>query len=145
MKDRQTDAVIHTKPPQITLSADGYVRLTLDTLLTIQFFHSISGLHEDTVFSASEGARPSIICGYTEWVSATKPLLSLGWDWQLGGPQATLQYSYWRVGSHYSNVMLIDEQLRDLGAPKTAALLESLIDLMCWQTEVDEHIVARYA
>ncbi|WP_169293677.1 DUF4902 domain-containing protein [Advenella sp. EE-W14] len=134
-----------TKPPPITLSADGYVRLTLDTLLTIQFFHSISGVYEDAVFSAGEGARFSITYGYTEWISATKPLLSLGWDWQLGGTQATLQYSYWRVGSHYSNVMLVDEQLRDLGAPTTAALLESLIDLMRWQTEVDEHIVARYA
>lgn len=41
--------------------------------------------------------------------------------------------------------MIIDEQLRDLGAPKTAALLESIIDLMRWQTEVDNHIVARYA
>lgn len=145
MKDRQTDAGIRTKTPQITLSADGYVRLTLDALLTVQFFHSISGVYEDSVFSAGEGARLSITYGYTEWVSTSKPLLSLGWDWQLGVSQATLQYSYCRVGRHYSNVMLIDEHLRDLGAPKTAALLESIIDLMRWQTEVDEHIVARYA
>ncbi len=75
MKDRQTDAVIRTKPPQITLSADGYVRLTLDTLLTIQFFHSISGVYEDTVFSASEGARLSLTYGYPEGGSATRPCL----------------------------------------------------------------------
>lgn len=143
MKDRQNDARIRTKPPQVTLSADGYVRLTLDTLLTIQFSHSISDLYEDTVFSAGEGGRLSIIYGYTEWVSATKPLISLGWDWQLGGAQGTVQY--WRVDCPYSNIMLIDEQLRDLGASNTAALLESIIDLMRWQTEVNKHIVARYA
>lgn len=145
MKNRQTDARIRIKPPQIVLSADGYVRLTLDTLLTIRFSHSISGVYEDTLISAGEGASLSVTYGYTEWVSTTKPLLSLGWDWQLGGSQATLQYSYSRVDCPYSNVMIIDEQMRDLGTPKTAALLESIIDLMRWQTEVDKHIVARYA
>jgi hypothetical protein len=145
MKDRQTDAGIRIKTPQIALSADGHVRLTLDTLLTIRFSHSMSGVYEDTSILTGEGARLSATYGYTEWVSTTKPLLSLGWDWQLGVSQATLQYSYSRIDCPYSNIMIVDEQLRDLGAPKTVALLESIIDLMRWQTEVDEHIVARYA
>lgn len=89
MKNRQTDAGIRIKPPQITLSADGYVRLTLDTLLTIRFSHSISGMYEDMLISAGEGASLSATYGYTEWVSTTKPLLSLGWDWQLGGGGGT--------------------------------------------------------
>lgn len=143
MKDQQTDTGIRVKISKITPSADGYVRLTLDTLLTIQFSHLISGVYEDTSISAGEGASLSATYGYTEWVSATKPLLSLGWDWQLGVSQGSLQYA--RMDCPYSNIMLVDEWLHDLGAAKTAALLKSIIDLMRWQTEVDEHIVARYA
>lgn len=143
MKDQQTDTGIRVNTSEIVPSADGYVRLTLDTLLTIRFSHLISGVYEDTSISAGEGASFSVTYGYTEWVSTAKPLLSLGWNWRLGVSQGPIQYS--RMDCPYSNIMLVDERLHDLGAAKTAALLESIIDLMHWQTEVDEHIVARYA
>lgn len=146
MNDPRTNTRVRTKTraSKITLSADGYVRLTLDVLLATPFFHMISGLYENTSISACEGASFSATHGYTEWVSTTEPVLSIGWDWQLGVSQG-LPSLYSRLDFPHSNVMLIDARQCDVGVAQTMALLELFIDSMPWQTEVNKHIVARYA
>jgi len=127
----------------ITLCDDGYARLTHDTFLSTALQHLLSGLDEDAPAPMQEGASFAPISGYTEWVSTTTPAITLGWDWQLALVNGRSLYV--RLGAPRSNVMLVDANLIDLGAAKTALLLELAIDALPWQDEVRRSIAVRYA
>lgn len=142
----QTDPVNNyfTSAPMIILSDDGYVRLTWEIFLATPLLHLVSGMDEDSPIHPHEGASLSRISGYTEWVSATTPIITLGWDWVLdGGTQG--QAIYMKVEAPRCNVMLIDAMHRDLGSATTLELLGTAIDTHTWREEVHKHIVARYA
>ena len=68
------------------------------------------------------GAQLSEILGYTEWVSTETPAITIGWDWRLSASKGAA--SCLRFGEVRSNVMLMDDQGRDLGPPDPVALLE---------------------
>ncbi len=141
----QTDAVEYPcdLPPIITLSEDGYVRLTLGTFLVTPLVHLVSGLDEDSSVPSKEGGSLARISGYTEWVSASTPIITLGWDWWLDVSQG--QTVYVRLSAPRSNVMLVDAMQRDLGSAQTSVLLEAAIDELAWREEVQKQIVTRYA
>lgn len=93
---------------------------------------------------AQEGAVFADCTGYTEWVSNTSPVISIGWDWvfqhsQIGGA------GYKRVSKPKTNLMLVDMQQCDLRSFKTAALVERIIDEIDWQKVVQNWITTRYA
>lgn len=126
-----------------TLSEDGYIRLSFSRLETIRLMHLISGLDEDAPETVSSGAMSTTITGYTEWISCTTPIITIGWDWLMetfGAPLTLI-----RIGEPRSNIMLEDSGKLELGPIKTAALLEVFIDALDWQMEVLEHIDLRYA
>ncbi len=128
----------------MTLSGDGLVRLTLESLRTIPFTHLLSGLDEhDRSPLSFEGACLDPISGYTEWVSTTSPVITLGWDWWLDATAMPLIYTH--VGEPRSNVMIVDAQHRDVGRRKTDATLETLISTLLWPAAVADHIRSRYA
>lgn len=125
----------------ISVSDDGYIRLSASSIHALAYIHLLSGLDEgDEYFE--EGAVSSEISGYTEWVSQTVPVITLGWDWFLdyrGGAQNLL-----RLGNPSSNVMVVDCNERDLGYGATMHLLCSLVDSMAWQSAVTDFIRQRY-
>lgn len=127
----------------ISVSADGYIRLTDESIFGLAYSHLLSGLDEEVTDFAGEGAVSSEISGYTEWVSQTVPVITLGWDWFLactnGEPHLL------RVGKPSSNVMAIDCKGQNLGYDATLNLLCSLVDTMDWQSVVIRHIKQRYA
>jgi len=125
------------------LSPDGYVRLTLEQFQAIPLVHLLSDLDHDEYPPLHEGASQTHISGYTEWVSETAPVITLGWDWRLEG--ASGQTHYLRTGLPRSNIMLVDDQRRDLGPANTAKLLEAAIDKTNWQTTVQRLIMDKYA
>lgn len=141
----QIDAVEYhcDRAPMIILSEDGYVRLTLETFLSTSLVHLVSGLDEDSPIHSQEGGSLARISGYSEWVSATMPIITLGWDWWLDVSQE--QTVYVRLGAPQCNVMLVDVMQRDLGSAQTSGLLETAIDALAWQEEVHKHIITRYA
>jgi hypothetical protein len=126
----------------ITLSDDGYVRLTFSSLRNTSLTHLLSGLDEDSRDVLQQEAGISAISGYTEWVSHTIPPITIGWDWRLDVSQG--QPRCLRVGPPRSNLMLVDHQQRDLGPTHTAILLETAIDTIGWQDETLSAISARY-
>ena len=138
-----TEALAMAQVPMITLSDDGYVRLTLETFLSISLVHLHSGLDENNPISFREGASFDPISGYTEWVSTKTPIITMGWDWRLAVSRG--RPFYIRLGAPRSNVMLVDAQQHDLGPVKTTALLETVIDALAWQAETYNHIGTRYA
>lgn len=124
------------------LSPDGYVRLTLEQFQWIPLVHLLSGLDHDKYHSLHEGASQTHISGYTEWISETAPVITLGWDWRLEG--ASGRTHYLRTGLPRSNIMLVDDQRRDLGPANTTKLLEVAIDKTAWPAVIQRHIMDRY-
>lgn len=126
------------------LSGDGYVRAPLAAILAMHFKHFLSGLDDDPTQSHLEGACPTSLSGYTEWLTESGPVISLGWDWRLD--LATGSPVYVRDGLPRSNLMAQDSLSgKDLGGPRTMALLATLIDRWNWQNAVVDSTGARYA
>ena len=126
------------------LSPDGYVRLTPEQFQAIPLVHLLSGLDPDEFPPLHEGASQTFISGYTEWVSESVPVITLGWDWRMEGSSG--QACYFRTGFPRSNIMLVKNLRQDLGPAKTAELLEVAIDKSAWgwQAAVQENIMGRY-
>jgi len=128
----------------LTVSADGYLRMTLTRFRSITLRHLLSELDDDDAPLGCEaaGAIAASIVGFTEWVSDTTPALSLGWDWRLdtGGRDAR----YIRAGEVRSNVMLCEPGIGDLGDVATSATLCAAVDALAWQAETHHHITKRY-
>lgn len=126
----------------ITLCDDGYVRLTRDTLLAIPLVHLLSGLDEDHSNIQQADGRPTRIAGYTEWLSVTKPAITIGWDWALDVFTGRVRYT--RLGDPCSNLMLVDAEGGDLGPVQTTVLLTTTLDALAWQAAVHEALARRY-
>jgi hypothetical protein len=124
------------------LSPDGYVRLTPEQFQVIPLVPLLSGLDPDGPLRLHEGASQTDISGYTEWVSEVAPIITLGWDWRMEGSSG--QVRYLRTGFPRSNIMLVDDQRRDLGPAITVKLLEAAIDKAAWQAAVRRHIMDKY-
>ncbi len=124
------------------LFPDGYVRLTLEQFQAIPLVHLLSGLDPDAPLHLHEGASQTDISGYTEWVSETAPIITLGWDWRMEGVSG--QARYLRTGLPRSNIMLVDKLRQDLGPSNTAKLLEVAIDKTAWQAAVQRYIMDIY-
>lgn len=138
----RTETIDNLGASLMMLSEDGYVRLELAKLLNTPLEHLLSGLDEEPPISQKEGASAAVISGYTEWISSTKPAITLGWDWYLDATEGSPRCI--RVGSPRSNVMLLDTEKKDLGAIQTDLLLESAIDAIPWQQKTFQAICTRY-
>lgn len=123
-----------TQINMITLSHDGYVRLTPGRFVQVRLTHLHSGVDGDRPLTSAEGATLSSITGYTEWVSATQPVITVGWDWQMTARDGQIQLI--PLGYPRSNLMFVDEQGNDLGPSATEALLRSWIESFEWQPSV---------
>ena len=127
----------------ITLSKDGYVRMTFATFENIPLVHLLSGLDEDHFDSRQSQVDACDISGYTEWISSTTPVVTIGWDWWIEVSRGRLRYVL--AGFPRSNLMFQDAERRDLGPARTITLLKAAVDAMCWQEETEKAISARYA
>lgn len=126
----------------LSISPDGYIRLSLSLLASIELVHLVSGLDEDMPASPCESAAPTAITGYTEWVSTTSPAISLGWDWIMEVADGIVQPA--RLGEPRSNCMLVDESNGDLGPARSNAALAEFVDTLPWQAETGKQIASRY-
>lgn len=121
-------------------SHDGYVRLTLDEVLSVRFAHLISGLDED---AGAVCGGCTTITGYTEWIGKTDPTVTVGWDWIV---EAYAGQPRWRrVGLPRTNVLLVDSSRRDYTWPKSLAVLGTVVDALAWQSTAEQALSERYA
>ena len=126
----------------VTISKDGYLRMTVSTIENIPLVHLLSGLDEDEIDSDQLQAEVCRISGYTEWVSSTKPVITIGWDWRLDVSQGLPRYVL--EGLPRSNLMFLDGQRRDLGSTQTATMLRAVVEAIFWQEETAKAIRNRY-
>ncbi|MCH1910320.1 DUF4902 domain-containing protein [Stenotrophomonas sp. Y6] len=112
---------------------DGYIRLSRRALGQIRLVHLVSGLDPEAD-STGAGAVHTDISGYTEWATTSVPAVSIGWDWHIDTLARPLSAAC--RDAPRSNVMLVDEQGRDIGAQHTARCLKQLVDALEWKPVV---------
>ncbi|MDB5829627.1 MAG: hypothetical protein JWQ73_3847 [Variovorax sp.] len=121
------------------VDADGFLRLSPQAVFQASFVHFVSGLdhHECTEPCGS----PAQLSGYTEWLSRTAPLISLGWDWRI---EAGSQLVCLRCGPPRSNVLFVDEAMRDLDWKRNLEVLGNVVDALAWSQVTARAIAVRY-
>lgn len=124
-----------------SLSEDGYIRLPPLLFRATELRHLMSGL--DGPATPQRIDSDTEIVGYTEWVSLTNPVITVGWDWRLAAVGSTPGCV--RIADPFSNVMFVDDRSRDLGSVRTAQLLSEAIDQRSWSPTVLAAIATRYS
>lgn len=128
----------------LTISSDGYIRLSPAQLAQITLTHVLSGLDEDCPPGGAMGAVSTSITGYTEWGSHDQAVaITIGWDWQMNAADGALGLTM--LFEPRSNVMLQDANAQDLGPDVTAAMLAAWVNTQAWQNEVAKQLQTRYA
>lgn len=122
----------------LSVSADGYIRLSFARLQTITLVHLISGLDENIPKIAHCGAMPTEITGYTEWATNVAPTITIGWDWQMDADCNRILLR--RISEPRSNILLQDAAGMDVGPEKTIIMLEAFIDGIDWSQEARNYI-----
>ena len=111
--------------------SDGFLRLTLDALLSLRMVHLLSGVDGGEWSSLRRCGTVTVLTGYTEWASAMPHLpVSLGWDWCL--ERFGREFTYTRVGMPKSNVMLVGSGERDYGWKRNLEALANVVDALPW-------------
>lgn len=125
------------------ISPDGLIRLSIEQLLSTPLTHLVSGLDVDPGAPHGNCGRQTTLSGYTEWVSANEPTISIGWDWR---SQPLVDGHRWtRVGLPRSNLMLTRDTGRDTSWHGNLEILGSVVDALSWPEVMTQAIAARYA
>lgn len=106
--------------------------MTFESFLQFEMTHAISGINEDIPPSSGLGASLYPITGYTEWISDSIPVITIGWDWEMTGYEGAAQLRH--IGIPGTNLMFVCKEGNDLGTDKTLQLLKSWLGIFSWQT-----------
>ena len=123
---------------------DGLLRLRQQDLGAITLVHLISGIDEDMRdSSAPRCGESTILSGYTEWISAKEPRLTLGWDWQLD--TTSIAPGVVRLGLPRTNVLIVRDAHVPLSWDQSLEALASCIDQLEWGGPAFRAVCERYA
>jgi hypothetical protein len=112
------------------ISGQGLIRLSLDELLSIRIEHLLTRLDRDGWDRMRACGRPTVISGFTEWVTHTPHPVSLGWDWCLVVRGAAPGWV--RTDMPRTNVLMVDAQGRDLPWRLSLHRLATVVDSLPW-------------
>jgi hypothetical protein len=122
---------------------DGFLRMSLEEVLSLPFTHLVSGLDEPPADAVATCGSRTTISGYTEWVASTDPPVTVGWDWVV---DAAGQARRWmRVGPPRSNVLLVDSTEYPYDWTKNEAILGTVVDAIPWQEQARRAVAQRYS
>lgn len=76
---------------------------------------------------------PASAAGFSEWISNTKPVISMGWGWFIHSRSGQVLLAPDGVRS---NLMFVDARGYDLGTAATSNLLMTWLATYPWQAEV---------
>jgi hypothetical protein len=111
---------------------DGYIRMPLKRLALLQFMHVTSACDKFLLAELVADAVPAGAAGYTEWISTTAPVVSVGWDWYCDNVSCRCLL----INEVRSNIMLVDSQGCDLGPRRSARLIAAWLGALEWQPVV---------
>jgi hypothetical protein len=102
-------------------------------LNSLPFVHLFSEVDTDFHHELLGKSIPAQKAGFCECKSDTVPAISLGWGWYMHSHSNKLLVAPDEVRS---NVMLIDKNGYDVGAPMTRGLLSAWLTVYDWQAWV---------
>lgn len=114
----------------MNISAEGLVRVSLEELLSMPITHRYSGIDEHRLNAVSACGRRTTICGYTEWGTSTRLVVSLGWDWRVDVSGGTVRLV--RRDSLRTNALLVDSLGQDLTWESSLGCLATVVDSLQW-------------
>lgn len=113
------------------ISSDGLIHLSIEELLSTPISHFASGVDLEICQKLSTCGRVTSISGYTEWVSKSTPIISIGWDWCIHITSAGPLWA--RVGLPRTNVMLVDAASSDSTWERNLEILATVADALPWR------------
>lgn len=124
----------------VQVSPDGLLRLSIDELLSLPIHHLMSAVDMDRPMPRAACGCATTISGYTEWVSASCPVVSIGWDWHIRLWTAQQPFAWARLGQPRSNVMLVYSTGNDAGWHRNLELLATVVDALPWQEQLTHSV-----
>jgi len=119
-------------------TADGFLRMTLEDVLSLAFTHLASGIDGPCDDAAHRCGSRTTISGYTEWIASTAPPVTVGWDW-------VAETERWvRIGPPRSNVLLVDRAERPYDWARNEAVLGTVVDAIPWQEQARRAVCDRH-
>jgi len=67
-----------TNQPDVQVTPEGFVLLSRTKLFKIRFTHLATGIDSESIHQLG---RQGLLNGFTEWISESEPVISIGWDW----------------------------------------------------------------
>jgi hypothetical protein len=135
MKDLAFDAPVYP---------GGLLRLSGPALQRLQLTHLISGIYEEPVLPGLQTCgRPTTITGYTEWIDAAGSRATLGWDWEIRCLPGQIRWD--RLSLPFTNVLLVNEDRRDLPWQRNLQRLAEWVDTLAWTEPLRAALLLRYA
>jgi hypothetical protein len=122
--------------------SDGFLRLPLDAVLSIQWIHLLSGLDDINSNGTGLCGQATSLTGYTEWLSASAPIVTLGWDWAMGTRNGESHCV--RTSLPRTNLMLVDGRRHDYGWTINLEAMALVVDTMPWKSETCRAVNQRY-
>lgn len=117
---------------------DGFMRIALNDLLSVNLNHLISGLYDDDPLKPAHCGSVTSIMGFTEWIGGRPDApISLGWDWRME-PDVCGEVTCVRISLPRSNIMLVDTANCDYGWDRNLEILASVIDAMPWADQTQK-------
>lgn len=116
------------------ISTDGLILLSLKELLDTPLVHLFSDVDQDITSPIRQCGTVTPISGYTEWINASKPTISIGWDWMLKVSHNGLEWT--RIGPPRTNLVLLDAHEVAFDWRSNLIELAAVVDTMAWQTQV---------
>lgn len=127
----------------VRVSPDGYIRIPAAILESVQLAHLDSGIYSAQDQSLKKDRTRCTINGYTEWISLSKPCVSISWDWNLvtyGGEPGII-----KTGDVYTNLMVQNDANIDLPERESLRLLSNTLAHLDWKSKVRSFITEKYA
>jgi hypothetical protein len=122
---------------------DAVKRLPASELPRLRLAHLQSGVDapEDEFSTPGSmlGAEPAVTTGFTEWIGADDPGVSVGWDWLVTAGSGLLLL---RAGSIRTNLVLVDAAGSDLCDQATVDTLGRFLGTWDWPAAVLEQLKA---
>ena len=123
---------------------EGLLRIRQREFKNLDLLHLISGIDDSVVDSSEHRCGSStVLTGYTEWISAKEPRLTLGWDWQLD--TTSIAPGVVRLGLPRTNVLIVPDAHVPLSWDQSLEALALCIDELDWGGPAFRAVCERYA
>lgn len=131
-----------TKPENVQMLMDGYLRLKVAEFNALRFIHCWSAEADEVRADLRAAGLDSRTGGYTEWTCMFEgERISLGWLWYESSTER-LEMVPPELGGIGTNLMLISENGKDLGLGVINDFLRTRISVMQWHASVQSSIRA---